>query len=172
MKKKKKKKRYEVQRTILPSGNIALPTITANYINHPETCLSTPPSSATSDASPCIPPAHIHASSTATPVGACYSGSGTREKLIPCRKTEVDFNDRRKVTYVRPYPDRKLGRTLRGSRSGRIRSAFPHLRPSVCLSCARNARKCIRSEDQRTRLTHFIRFTSFTKIPARRDYSE
>jgi len=118
------------------------------------------------------PPAHIHASSTATPVGACYSGSGTREKLIPCRKTEVDFNDRRKVTYVRPYPDRKLGRTLRGSRSGRIRSAFPHLRPSVCLSCARNARKCIRSEDQRTRLTHFIRFTSFTKIPARRDYSE
>lgn len=31
---------------------------------------------------------------------ACYSGSETRAKLIPSRKTEVDFNDCRKVTHI------------------------------------------------------------------------
>lgn len=32
-----------------------------------------------------------------TLVEACYSGLGTRVKLIPSRKTEVDFNDCRKL---------------------------------------------------------------------------
>jgi len=121
---------------------------------------ASPPSSATGDA-PLASRTHTRKfdGDPGLGVGACYSGSGTRTKLIPCHKTEVDFNDRRKVTYVRPYPDRKLGRTLRGSRSGRIRSAFLRLHPSVCLPRAKNRAEThsLRADSDSIRFTSFVR---------------
>lgn len=79
-------------------ADVTVPAITENYINHFRASRATPIASlkAVGGAS------RIRRFRTipAPLVEACYSGSGTRAKLISNHKTEVDFNDCRKVTYV------------------------------------------------------------------------
>lgn len=72
--------------------DVTVPTITANYINHIR-ALHSPRYHPQSD----VPRSYTSLVRSGILVEACYSGSGTRAKLIPSRKTEVDFNDCRKL---------------------------------------------------------------------------
>lgn len=80
-------------------ADVTVPAITENYINHLRASRATPVASFKAIVDDASRP-HGASYDPAPLVEACYSGSGTRAKLIPNHKTEVDFNDCRKVTYV------------------------------------------------------------------------